>query len=70
MVGAKEVVVPWVGEPGDGLGNSAGCVGARDVLMGVAAPEEARVVGAIDVVSLDGKVRYPTGMPRMESSMH
>ena len=70
VLGAEEVVVPWVSKPGDGLGNNAGCVGARDVLMGVADPEEARVVGAIDLVSLDGKVRYPTGMPRMESSMH
>ena len=70
MVGAREVVVPWIGGPGGWLGSSAGCVGARDVLIGVADPEDARVVGAIDVVSLDGKERYPTGMPRMESSMH
>ena len=57
MVGAGEVVVPWVGGPGGWLGNSAGCVGARDVHMGVADPEDARVVGAIDAVSLDGKER-------------
>ena len=56
-MGAEEVVAPCVSTPGVGLGNNAGCVGARDVLVGVADPEEARVVGAIDLVSLEGKVR-------------
>ena len=55
-VGAREVVAPRIAGPG-WLGSSAGCVGARDVHMGVADPEDARVVGAIDVVSLDGKER-------------
>ena len=56
-MGAEEVAVPCVSTPGVGLGKFAGCVGARDASAGVADPEEARVVGAIDLVSLEGKAR-------------
>ena len=61
VLGAEKVAVPCAGAPGVGLGKFAGCVGARDASAGVAVvvadPEEARVVGAMDLVSLEGKAR-------------
>ena len=57
VLGAEEVAVPCASAPGVGLGKFAGCVGARDASAGVADPEEARAVGAIDLVSLEGKTK-------------
>ena len=57
VLGAEEAAVSCAGTPGVGLGKFADCVGARDASAGVADPEEARVVGAMDLVSLEGKAR-------------
>ena len=57
VLGAGEVAEPCEGAPGIGSGKFAGCVGAIDASAGVADPEEARVVGAMDLVSLEGKAR-------------
>ena len=69
VVGAGAAVMSWVAGPASWSGSCSGCVGARDVCAGVADPEDVLVVVATVAVSLDGKEKYPTGMPTIELSM-